>query len=435
MSYIRKTADIFISSELLSILTQIMDQSLIARMLLKQRHNVEDLSVDYVNYISLAKSDKTKISYITNDRVNDVEDPWNTSKRFNVRPGSFVKKVFVNIPEKEVEKFATLFRNIQTAPEFTFKIVEGKDILKYYHYESYADQSASLGASCMKHTSCQDFLGIYSDNSDIIKMLVMLDKYGRVIGRALIWDLGPNKIMDRIYTIHDENYTSHFKKWADDNGVFYKKEQKWNNTLFFESKGNSIMSELSVKLSKTTYRKYPYLDTFKFLDRENCTLYNYIPSNVNIVTISAADGGYQPCDFLVRDGKTDLFHYYHDTSWVEYKGYRTHSNNIFYSDINDAVILKEDAIYNEELGDYVFIDNSFNNTERINERIDLIRKRKSVRKKVSHPAFRVSGIGEYGITQQTTQIIDSIFDATGFYHTYRPVQDDDQPQPVPEPAE
>ena len=438
MSYIRKTHDIFISPELSETLSQIADQSLVARLLLCQRHPVENLCKDPVNYISTSKSDRTKISYITQDRLSGVEDPWHSSKRFISRPGSFVSKIFSGIPEKEIEKFATLFRNTQTAPEFTFKVVEGKDISKYYHYESYADQSSSLGASCMKHPSCQEFLGIYVENSDVIKMVIMLDRNQNLVGRALIWNIEPNKIMDRIYTINDDRYTSHFKKWADDNSYLYKREQKWNNTLFFESKGNSTKLELSVKLNKTTHRRYPYLDTFKFLDKENCTLYNYIPTNTNIVTISTADGGTQPCDYLVRDGKTDLFHYYHDTSWVEYRGYRTHANNVFYSEINDAIILKEDAVYNEEISDYIFIDNSFNNMDRINERISLIRKQKEEResRRKPHPISGFSGqllSGDvFGGLYQ-----DILMSQSRYTIRHRTPNTDEttESNPVPEPAE
>jgi hypothetical protein len=375
MSYIRKTSDIFISDEMSNILHQMKDQSEVARLLIRQRHPVEELVEDHVNYISISKSDRTKISYMSVDRMDKVDgDLWHSSKRFNVKPGAFVRKVFVNTSEKEVEKFATLFKNIQTALDFTFKVIEGSEIPKYYLYDSYVDQSSSLGASCMKHSSCQDFLGIYVDNPETIKMLVMLDKYGKLIGRSLLWNIEP-KIMDRIYTIQDEDYTSHFKKWADDNGYLYKREQKWNNTLFFQTKEKVTKLELSVKLKNVNYRRYPYLDTFKFFDQENGLLYNYIPSKVEVSTLSTTDGTKQPSDFLSFDGKTSLFHHYHDTIWIDYMGYRTLANNTYYSNVNDRHIMMEDAVFNEELRDYIFIDDSKNDQESINRKLEYIRKR------------------------------------------------------------
>jgi len=381
MPYVRKTSDIHISDEMNKVLRQMEDNSEVARLLLRQRHPVETLIEDHVDYISISKSDKTKVSYLPKDRMDKVEDGeyWHTSKRFNVKPGAFVSKVFVNISEKEVEKFATLFKNIQNTPDFTFKVVDGQDILKYYHYESYADQSSSLGASCMKHVGCQDFLNIYVDNPDKIKMLIMLNRDNYLIGRALLWSVP--MVMDRIYTINDDEYSYHFKKWADDNGYMYKREQKWNNTLFFESKGKATMIEMSVSLNSVYYRRYPYFDTFKFISIDNKTLYNYIPSDISVRTLSTPDGSSQPADFLVRDGKTNLFHHFHDTIFVDHVGYRTIPNNTYYSDVNNQNIMKEDAKFDEDLNDYIFIDDSKNNQERIKERMDYLRKRQEEREK------------------------------------------------------
>ena len=389
-TYIRKTADISVSQELQAILRMMEKNSEVAQMLLRQRHPVESLVDGYVNYICISKSDKTKISYLTQDRENSVNgDHWHSSKRFNAKPGAFIRKVFKDLSDKQVEVFATLFKNIQSAPDFSMKVVEGSDIIKYYLYDTYADQTSSLGASCMKHGGCQEFLNLYADNPETIKMLIMLNRDNKLVGRAILWNIEPNKIMDRIYTINDDEYSYQFKKWADDNGYWYKKEQKWNNTLFFESKGSQILSEMSIVLRSSNYRRYPYLDTFKFFEPNSRTLYNYIPVDKEVYTLSTPDGSKQTSDFLARDGKTDLFHYRNETVWLEYKGYRTHQSNLFYSDVNDKYILKEDALYHEELGDYVFIDNNLNNTNSIENRLDfLIKRREQIEKSVkrkSHP--------------------------------------------------
>jgi len=374
-SYIRKTGDIFTSPEIQEVLFQMKDQSEVARLFLKQRHPIEDLVVDHVNYISISKSDRTKISYLSHDRLDKVDgDFWSSPKRFNIKPGAFVRKVFTNISEKEIEKFATLFKNIQTAPDFSFKVVEGDEILKYYLYNSYSDQSSSLGASCMKHRACQDFLGIYVDNSDTVKMLVMLDRGGKLIGRALLWNTDI-KIMDRIYTIGDDDFTTHFKRWADDNGYMYKREQRWNNTLFFQSKESISKLELSVTLKNKDYRKYPYLDTFKFFNQETGTFYNYIPEGVEVVTLSATDGEKGPRNLFALDGKTSLFHNWNDTVWIDYNGYRTHLDNTRYSSINKKRIMKEDAIYNKELEDYIFIDDTKNDKEAISKKLGPIKEK------------------------------------------------------------
>ena len=370
MPYVRKTADILVSEELQEVLHQIKDNSEIARLLLRERHNLETLVDNHVNYISFAKNDKSKISYLTPERFDSVEgNYWGSSKRFIVKPGGLIKKLFKDIPEKEVDKFTTLIRNIHNTPKFTFKVVKGEEIRQWYLYEKYADQCDSLGNSCMKHPGCQKYLNIYVDNSDIITMLIMLDREGNLLGRSLLWDLSTDKIMDRIYTINDSDYQFQFKKWADENGYLYKREQKWNNTLYFESKGVSIYKEISLKLTHDDYRYYPYLDTFKFFDFNTRTFYNYIPKNIDSIwTLSQPDGSRQDLYYLAQDGKTNLFHHHHDTVDLPYLGYRVLANNVQYSDTNNCHVHKEDVYYDEELRDWLFNDISLNNQERLNER-------------------------------------------------------------------
>jgi hypothetical protein len=235
MSYERKTYDLFISEELKEILTSIESESLVAQLLLRKRHDKDSLVDSPVNFISVSSSDRTKLAYLSADRIESIDPSlyWSSSRRFAVKPGSFVTKLFKDIPSKEVEKFSNLYRSQANKPSFTFSVVKGETIRGYYHFESYASEKGSLGASCMKHDNCQDYMNIYVDNREQVKMLAMLNQDGRLMGRALLWDFDSYKIMDRIYTTCDEDLQFFFKKWATDNGYLYKAEQNWFNTLFF----------------------------------------------------------------------------------------------------------------------------------------------------------------------------------------------------------
>jgi hypothetical protein len=194
-----------------------------------------------VNYISVSNQDNTKISYLNSDKIEDVgEKFWNSSRRVNIKPGAFVNKLFKGISEKEIEKFASLFKFIQTQPEFQFSIVSGHDIYKYYNYRSYAEQSSSLGNSCMKYDSCKDFLSIYVENTDKIKLLVLLNEDNLLIGRALLWETESHKIMDRIYTINDEKYANHFKKWQMIILTFIKKNKSGTTPYFLNLKATYL---------------------------------------------------------------------------------------------------------------------------------------------------------------------------------------------------
>jgi hypothetical protein len=383
MAYERKTIDIFISDELRDFLSQIAHDSVVASLLLKRRHVKEDLVDEPVNYISISSVDKSKISYLTQERINSLPEDtlWNSSRRFQAKPGGFISKVFKDIPAREVEKFSNFFRSAQKGAGLKLKVVRGREIKHYYSWESYKSDRGTLGASCMKHDSCQGLLNIYSDNTNEVSMLVLVDSDGLLVGRALLWDFDSYKIMDRIYTICDEDYAYQFKKWAGENGYLYKSEQNWYNTLFFDSvsKKNQEL-KLHIKLNDT-YSYYPYMDTFKFVDN-NGNLYNYQPS-CSFRTLCSTDGSRQSSDYLRFDGINHVFRYHHDAVWVAYKEFYTSGSNVQWSETNDQYILHKDCFYSEEVQDYIFNEENdeFNNKSSIQKRIEYIENRNSRRRK------------------------------------------------------
>jgi hypothetical protein len=355
-TYQRKTIELFISNDFKEILKEIESESMVANLLLKKRHYKEDLVESPVNYISVSHDDKGKISYLTTDRVNsiDSENYWTTNSRYKAKPGAFVGKIFKDIPSKEVEKFSNLFRTQSLMPKFTFKIVEGDEIKKYYHHSSYGSTMGSLGSSCMKHDHCQKYFKIYTKNSELVKLLIMLDEDDMLIGRSLLWNLDNNKIMDRIYTKLDEDYSFHFKKWATKNGYLYKSEQNWFSTVFFENlniKRKELYIEFNIDINP---KKYPYMDTFKFINLESGRLYNYIPDNVEVVTLISNNGGYENGDCLKFDGIDKVFRHSSETTWLSYLNIHTLSRNCKYSKINDTYILSRDCQYDSKIEDYIF---------------------------------------------------------------------------------
>ncbi len=353
----KKTVQIFISDEIKEVLSKIQNQSEIAKTLLKQSHDMEDVIDDYVNYISISNDDKTKISYLTKERQEQVTDFWDSKRRFMIKPGAFVRKVFKNFSDKEIEKFSSLFRNQQAKNMFNFKIVKGEQILKYYSQESYLRETSSLGSSCMKYDECQDWFGIYTQNMDIISLLVLVDDRDNLIGRSLLWKTPDYKIMDRIYTIDDENFSHFFKKWADEMGYLYKREQKWNNTMSFESAGIRKDLKIGIQLDSVSFETYPYLDTFKFLCLDNKTLYNYIPNN-SVITISSADGSWKSSKFLALDVKTNLFYNFDDTVYIDYLSGRVFIEDACWSETYQQYIYSSDAKYVDRIDDYIFYDDT-----------------------------------------------------------------------------
>jgi hypothetical protein len=448
MAYERKTVDIVISDELRDILAEFESDSLVAKLLLKKRHEKDLLVENPINYISVAH-DKTKISYLTHDRIEKLEPTqyWSSSRRFAARPGTFISKIFKDISGKEVEKFSNLYRSHSNKPEFTFKIVEGGEILKYYHVTSYAEERGTLGASCMKYDSCQNYLGLYTDNSDVVKMLVMLNSDNRLIGRALLWSFDDNKIMDRIYTIADEEFLFQFKKWATDNGFLYKSEQNWYNTLNFENLSTPKKEiKLEVTLKNSEFRRYPYVDTFKFLD-SNSKLLNYLPEDSH-KTLTSSDGGYNGSNCLLFDDIDRVLRHHGDCVNLRYlNNIRTHHNNARYSEINDQYILEKDCKFDEDIEEYIFIEeyDKFNNIERINEKRDYIQKRREGQKsrKKSSLSFIESLIGNDLSNDVINQVYQRITERTGIprsYFVYTPedestISENEQTEPQTESVE
>ncbi len=78
--------------------------------------------------------------------------------------------------------------------------------------------------------------------------------------------------------------------------------------------------------------------------------------------------------------------------WVPYLEYYTSSNNLYFSEINDTYILKEDAEYSEEIKDYIFKQYDKNDEVKYNERKEYIKKKEEEREKSKkvkeHPSMR-----------------------------------------------
>ncbi len=385
MTHSEKTFNLIISEELKHLLKQFEVNSGVAQLLLQGEIDSELVVNNPINYISIA-SDRGKISYLTQDRIKHLDEPsiWSSSKRFATRPGSLVGKIFKNISSSEVEKFSNLYRSHAIKSQFKFKIVEGEDIQKYYYVRSYASESGTLGASCMKHEMCQSFFNLYVHNPETIKMLVMLDVYDKLMGRAILWTLDDVKIMDRIYTIADEEFVYFFKKWATDNGYLYKSEQNWYNTLNFENLLTPKQElRLKTQLKNHEWRRYPYLDTFKFIDLNTGVLTNYIPDNDDYRILCASEGGTWNRGSLQFDGIDRVMRHSGDCVYLEYMKLYTQGCNTVYSNANEQHILYKDSKYVEEIDDHIFGDalDHLNNIESIERRKAYLRDREERRRK------------------------------------------------------
>jgi hypothetical protein len=388
LPYERKTSDIHISDQLRSILEIFCEKSEVASLLLHKRLSKDLVIEDHVNYICVSKNDTTKISYLPVDRISKVEqsddeDYWTTSKRIACKPGSFISKILKDISPKEVENFASLYKTFATQREIKFEVVTGEDIRKYYQQDTYLKQNGSLGASCMKGDGCQQFMDIYTQNP-IISMLILLGPEDKVMGRALLWNFDDKKVMDRIYTISDEEYQAHFMKWATDNGYLHREYQNWANSIEFVDGKTPLECKFDVQLKVWDFTSYPYLDTFKWLDMETGIIYNYRPDhflddtrNKNQRVLSVACGTFEYGDYMRFDEVDRGFAYRGDIVQLEC-GIFTTTANARWSETFDAYILRSDSKYSKRLEDYIYTDISRNPEDKVIRRLEYVKRARGV---------------------------------------------------------
>lgn len=379
-----------IHSKLRKILFRIQDQSKIARYLL--RTIPEDKLVEEpVNYINIS-SDLTKLSYLTlskykkfikNNREFSSNDLFYTKGRVKIRYGAFVKKVLKDMPPKDIENFASLLKSEINKPPYRFKIVSGR-IGNLFHWSKNKSDSGQLGISCMRHDRCQNYFEFYDVNNEI-QLLTMQDSSNKVVGRALLWNLDEKngleeefKFMDRIYCIKDE-YMHYFINWANSNGYYYKEKQSWSRPYHFIYKGKVVEKKLKIKL-KADFEKYPYLDTFKWLNTKDYTLMNHLPESEldiedkkNLKTVVSTYGQLYSWGYMREDEHHKEYAYEKDLAWVDYKKCWIKKDYLNYSRFNDEFILSEDALYDELLDDFIFNEkmDEYNNSklEKIREQI------------------------------------------------------------------
>lgn len=264
---------------------------------------------------------------ITNDETNDF---WKNG-RTEMGIGKWMRRVVVelykspsSLNDKKLEDFVNLYKStfdsLSGAKEERFQLVEGEEIRKWYLGENYYQEKGQLGNSCMRYTRCQPYLDIYVKNPEVCKLLIYKSEEDpeKIIGRALIWKIKSNPrdikmFMDRVYTVADSDRLL-FQDWASENGVNY---------------GYSGVK--SIQLQNSAFDKYPYMDTFIYLNTETGDLTNNddVWPRQGYIKIQDTNGGF-----------TD-----DDSVWSEYTGDYISRDNAVYCDYTDDWIHTDDAIY------------------------------------------------------------------------------------------
>jgi hypothetical protein len=258
--------------------------------------------------------------------------------------------------------------------------VSGSDIVKYYNEDQYKyGDSSSLGNSCMRHSSCSEFIEFYARNEECVKMVIALDADDKLVGRALLWTTDSGiKLMDRIYG--SDVVIEKFKKYALSMDYAHKEEQSYNNDNGWVN-GDGLFTEY-YDITVNNIYTMPYMDTFKYtndLTNDKMLLsnrngdYQFSGTDGCTETYEEADDNYVICarsgdrisrddaeyidahgdhyrsDYCVFAWDTDRYELKIDCVYLEYK-------DIYVSEDTDVVCI--DYNDSEEYGTYVLADDS-----------------------------------------------------------------------------
>lgn len=347
-------------------------------------------STKILDFIKLRKID----SGISIDDINFfdklIDDKYNKiwkENRSKIKIGRFINKLYPNTyvnagkPGEDIESFINEIKSERTKTLKNIKVVEDKDVIKYYYIGNYEKngQGSNLWNSCMSGKESQPYIGFYPHNN--VKLVILMSSQGDVIrGRALLWDIDEingekvnRKFMDRVYTIKQYDVQK-FIDLAEKNQWLYKETQDmWNDTNIIDTKDGSSKIRSMVINNIKEYKAYPYMDTMKYFDISKGRLSNDSHLSYDVV-LESSEGGYNSNDNKewVYDVNTDKLRNINELIWsdAEYK-YLDPDISIFsmYSDEwaskeyaeknwvfskrEDDWIPKDDAVYIKTIKDYV----------------------------------------------------------------------------------
>lgn len=328
----------------------------------------ENIDCDYFDI------DEEGISFLSNSKPS--LGAWNSRYRQKMKPGSFLTKIFKNPDPKQVESFIKYFKaSFRTSNNLKFKIVSGEDIKFWYRGENYAPGGGNLNNSCMRYKESSEYLNIYSENTDKVSMLILIDEsIGLISGRAILWGTDCGKTLcDRVY-VNEQHLENLFINYLTENSITFKYKQSYGDVKFYiDGVGEPVMRRFEVTLNKFDMDKYPYMDTMKFFHTEGGILSNYNFTDSEkpdpiIRTITTDTGGWVASNELVIDEVMECWIARTSSVRLEYINKTTGRGNTYYSKTYDCYILKSDSRYSDEYQDYIFFNDKYNDVKKLGER-------------------------------------------------------------------
>lgn len=259
--------------------------------------------------------------YSKNHLVRDISELKPSDTRVGRFVTNFLDKANVKFTHEELNDFIVKYKSEMKELKEKFKrfeVVTGKDIAYWYLESRYENAgSGSLGSSCMRHSRCQSYFDIYTQN-DEVSLIILKSKNdpNKIIGRALLWsaelvnrpdetDDADIKFMDKIY-VNDYSDENFFIKYARAHGFYYKRFQDSSSTpLMFDGKElTNYESLIKVSVGSSGYHRYPYIDTLCYYDEDDGYLSNDNESTYDY-TLQETEGGNGSCSTCGGTGEVE----------------------------------------------------------------------------------------------------------------------------------
>lgn len=217
------------------------------------------LTSQYANYLDVSNG---SISYLPANSP-DINLPWSSNKRKYGKPGRVVRKLFTNraldiMTDYLFEEFTNSFKASTAVVQMS--LLDAADIPLVYD-SAIAEGDGTLNNSCMNKYGY--YLQLYAKCSQV-KILIAKNAEGTLCGRALVWTIGADTLMDRIYVNEDHLYEI-FISYAMQNQWWYKVsyDSRRDKDLFYHPNGNAVRKNFVIN-TPTDFQHYPYIDTFTF---------------------------------------------------------------------------------------------------------------------------------------------------------------------------
>lgn len=269
----------------------------------KKIYTKDDLREIYDAEIAHFVSDNGENCFID---INGLEKIKSESKPQEAKIGRLALKLLKSngkkYNDKELESFVNEFKAkiaIIKDKLKLFELVKGEDIKYWYSDNRYDyEKEGSLHGSCMRYDDCQQYFGIYIENSKVCSLLILKSENDEdlIQARALVWTLSDGTIfMDRVYFSY-ESQVELFKAYAISKGWCFKQKQNSSDSenIIFDNEGSHYTKDLKVELEKSEFGYYPYMDTLKYISKKKKTLSN--DSKGSDGSLESTDGDGPECD-------------------------------------------------------------------------------------------------------------------------------------------